>query len=171
MSEPSPLQTDPLQTLVERQFPGAQIIRDGDKVMLVTVHAIGESEQAVYESALADYNRMRTNGACVNQMLDEIAAEFATRGMSRERFNNINESLDMVETAISDGILTKVIQPILVPSMNRKVEELRRRAAMRLGMVAQEMANYNAAKEHAAKPVAPLAPPMTFDELVASLKH
>lgn len=147
----APDSIEALRQLVLHEFPQSQVYTSPDgEVSLVTVHSTGKTVEEALRSALKTYSVMKDDGLHVRQMLDDVNEDLKQHGMSRERHDSLLELLSIAENSINGGVITQVIPWIEVPSLNREIEELRRRISTRLMMVAQEMKDHENAKKKAA---------------------
>lgn len=166
MGEPGRESLDALRTLAKRQFPAAEHIEgEGGRHFLLTRHGEGASEHEMLRNALRDYRAAAVNGRMVRTMLKEIVEDLSTPGMGRERHDLLQESLTIVENAINDGVMTGVLPALEVPSLTREVLTLQRRVSTRLGMSAQNAAEYEKAKRAAKAPTAPFSNPNTLEAI------
>src|SRR5271168_5144884 len=128
MGEPSQEEIGILRGMVKKLFPMSQIMPVEDQgVMILTVHGQGVDEQAALKNVIGDWEGMTTRGRALRTMLDEIHEDLRVPGMTRERHDNLIESLTICEAALNDGILTGVTPWITVPGLNREISDLRRR--------------------------------------------
>jgi hypothetical protein len=145
-----------LETLVQHQFPGSivEYVTDcGPPLYIVrTAHGSGTTEREAMENALTTWNDMVRDGSTLRQMLDDVIADLKTApGMSRKRHDWAMEILDLCDQALNAGTITRTVPWILIPSLTREIEELRRRVGVRLNMVAQEMQQHELAQKRASQ--------------------
>lgn len=143
--------------LVKRMFPAANLYQVDNQWQLVTIHGVGTTEEAAMKAALKDFREMSEDGKSLPQILDDIRADLAERGMSRTRHDSLHELLNIAEKALDDGILTNTVPWIMRAGYSRQIEELKQRVTTRLNMVAQEMQANEKARHNAARKFPELA--------------
>lgn len=150
------------------QFPGASVqeTEDGSFVAF-TVHGIGATQEAAKEDSLKELQMQREHGKRLGSIIGEVRAGLTSPGMTRERHDALIALLDDAELALGRGLLCGVIAPINNYRLTRELADLRRRVTTRLGMAAQEIANEEKARKHAAAPVAPIA--TTFTQAIQTM--
>jgi hypothetical protein len=167
MGDPRSLPLEALRTLAKRQFPACVIVTDPVLGVLVyTLHGTGATEQEALQNALTSFDKMLKRGHMLRGMLNDILDDLKTPGMSRERHDNLQDSLAICETYLNDGVLSGSIGPLEVPRYTRELDELKRRVTARLGMAAQQAADHESAKNHAAKPTISMGIANDFEALL-----
>ena len=147
MPEPSIIET--LWELIRKQHPGAQLVPEENGFALVTIHSLGVSEEEALQQAVTDYRTMETDALELDTLIDEVMENLSTRGMSRERRDNIIAICEQCDIALAAGIMIGLIQPLRVPYYTRTIEDLKRRTETRLMMIAQEMKEQEKAHKRA----------------------
>jgi hypothetical protein len=140
-----------LTSLAKKHFPDGVFVPTETGVAFVTIHGSGTDQREAMENAINGYTQMKEDGQALPDMLDQVTEMLAERGMSRERHDSIISILEQCATALNDGIITGVINPLMVPSYTRKIEDMRRRVSTRLMMIAQDLSEREKAKARAAQ--------------------
>ena len=148
-----------LETLIQHEFPNSIFDLTDLGHVILSVHGVGKTKRQAMENALIAYNDMKFDGQSLPQMLDDVVSDLAEPGMGRERHDSLIEILDMCSAAVNSGVLTHTLNWIMVPAYTRQIEDLRRRVSARLGMMAQQMKDRDAAKTRAGQK----AKPRTFE--------
>lgn len=145
-----PLPPDDLTTLFRHEFPQAVLDFVDGRYIALTVHGVGITQTEAMQTSLTEFREMKANGKSVRQSLDEITADLQEqKGMSRERHDSLQAALTITEQCLNDAVLTKTIDWILIPSLTREIEALRKRIETRLNMQAQELQERERAKKRA----------------------
>ena len=138
-----------LITRLMQQFPTAVIKEEGDAVVVMTIHGIGNTVKNAIANALKLQQEMKDDGQSIRQMLDDVHDDLRTPGMSRVRHDSLIELLDIASNAVNGAVVSGVITWIQVPGINREIEDLRRRIDTRLNMVALDMQAREKAQQQA----------------------
>jgi hypothetical protein len=155
MGEPSQtapmlsLPPDNLEVMVKREFPNCTISEVNGGWAIATLHGVGETRTQAMESALKDFHDMKRNAKGLDQMLDDVRADLAARGYSKDRHDWAIDILTECRTALADAVLTGIHDPIQIPHYTREIENLVHRADTRLNMMAVNFQQEQEARKRA----------------------
>lgn len=178
MREPCQVKLGELWKLAANKFPGYQVITvptpdGGTETMVVTIHGKGKDEELAFKAAVGDWDLMVAKGHGLRDALDGVVEELKHPGMSRERHDMLTEALADCSSFLNCGIVTNVIPWIERNGLDREIKDLQRRVDARLGVAAQDAAEWAKARHNVQMPIAALQinPVATREAMVAGIRE